>query len=233
MKLQDRLSDVLNYTGLNRSALAQKIGVKAYKLQDISRGQTVRMPSDVLDGLSREFPNLNPTWLLTGEGEMLLPDEEDKYRKKPDITAIEPPEGMELTPENSVTYHPDLLVTGGDVENVSGDELSTAQLYIPGYEGCHAIQAVGHSMYPTIASGDIVICKRYTDRFVVNGDIYVVNTHDQALVKRVIAHNAPGPEDSYFELRSDNPKTDLYVPMRVRGEDVTSLYKVLAIIRRL
>lgn len=227
--LKDRLLTYIDDKGMSVRSFEQASGLSNGDVKRTKGSYTVAKMQQVLHA----FPDLNPTWLLTGEGEMLLPDEEDKYRKKPDIPAIEPPEGVELTPENSVTYHPDLLVTGGDVDTLSGDELSTAQLYIPGYEGCHAIQAVGHSMYPTIASGDIVICKRYTDRFVVNGDIYVVNTHDQALVKRVIAHNAPDPEDSYLELRSDNPKTDLYVPMHVRGEDVTSLYKVLAIIRRL
>lgn len=227
--LKDRLLTYIDDKGMSVRSFEQASGLSNGDVKRTKGSYTVAKMQQVLQA----FPDLNPTWLLTGEGEMLLPDEEDKYRKKPDIPAIEPPEGLELTPENSVTYHPDLLVTGGDVDTLSGDELSTAQLYIPGYEGCHAIQAVGHSMYPTIASGDIVICKRYTDRFVVNGDIYVVNTHDQALVKRVIAHDAPDPEDSYLELRSDNPKTDLYVPMHVRGEDVTSLYKVLAIIRRL
>lgn len=227
--VKTRLLEFIDEKGLTKNSFEVKTGLSQGYIKNFKGG----MSASKLEGIRNIFPDLNPTWLLTGEGEMLLPDEEDKYRKKPNIPAIEPPEGVELTPENSVTYHPDLLVTGGDVDTLSGDELSTAQLYIPGYEGCHAIQAVGHSMYPTIASGDIVICKRYTDRFVVNGDIYVVNTHDQALVKRVIAHDAPDPEDSYLELRSDNPKTDIYVPMHVRGEDVTSLYKVLAIIRRL
>lgn len=227
--LKDRLLTYIDDKGMSVRSFEQASGLSNGDVKRTKGSYTVAKMQQVLHA----FPDLNPTWLLTGEGEMLLPDEEDKCRKRPNLPVIEPPEGVELTPENSVTYHPDLLVTGGDVENVSGDELSTAQLYIPGYEGCHAMQAVGHSMYPTIASGDIIICKRYTDRFVVNGDIYVVNTHDQALVKRVIAHDQPDPEDSYLELRSDNPKTDLYVPMRVRGEDVTSLYKVLAIIRRL
>ena len=74
MELDQRLEQLLSHLGLTRTALADKIGVKVYKLNDISRGQTKRIPSDVLAGINKEFPTISKQWLLTGEGDMLIGD---------------------------------------------------------------------------------------------------------------------------------------------------------------
>ncbi|MCI6278240.1 MAG: S24 family peptidase [Porphyromonas sp.] len=190
----------------------------------------------MLEHLASILPNINYEWLRTGVGEMLVSDKSEEYRLKhiADITPFtSPPDGIEATPENSVTFHHDLRVSGGNIDNLSGDELSTTQLFISGYEGCHAFPAVGHSMYPTIASGDLVICRRYTDRFIPNGDVFVVITHDQLLVKRITLHQMDNPEDNYFVMKSENPDKETYAPFRVRADEVLSLYKVLAVLKRL
>lgn len=304
MKLQDRLSDVLNYTGLSRSALAQKIGVKAYKLQDISRGQTVRMPSDVLDGLSREFPDLNPTWLLTGEGEMLLPDEEDnrlgqltagnasgvkgrlkEYIKYSGITTMEfersigasngyvtsiskgigakfsreisknypdlnldwllTGEGSMLksadeatTPEalmpgNAVTFHPGLTAQAGYVDMPGEEDDSTELFFIKGYEGCHAIRAVGDSMYPTITNGDIVIHEMNTERYIRNGEVYIVVDELGALMVKRVTQDVSPEDEITFTFFSDNPNQAKYKPFSIPGEQIKRLYRVRAVIKQL
>ena len=74
MELDERLERLLSHLGMTRTAFADKIGVKVYKLNDISRGQTKRIPSDVLTGINREFPHISKDWLLTGEGDMLIGD---------------------------------------------------------------------------------------------------------------------------------------------------------------
>lgn len=72
MELTERIDKVLKYSNLTRTALARKIGVNPQKLHDIVRGQTTRIPSDVLTGITKEFPPINPEWLLSGDGDMLL-----------------------------------------------------------------------------------------------------------------------------------------------------------------
>ena len=236
MDERERLSKLLEYTGLSRRALALKAGLTPQRLHDIASGKTRKFSFEVLEHLASALPDISYEWLQNGEGEMLAQDKSEEYRlrKVADITPFTtPPEGVELTPENSVTFHPELRVSGGNIDNLSGDELSTTQLFISGYEGCHAFPAVGHSMYPTIASGDLVICRRYTDSFIPNGDVFVVITHDQLLVKRITLHQMDNPEDNYFIMKSDNPDKETYAPFRVAADDVRSLYKVLAVLKRL
>ena len=71
MGLDERIELICTYYNLSRTALAKMIGVKPQKLHDIARGQTVRIPSDVLEGMSREFPDIRREWLLTGDGDMI------------------------------------------------------------------------------------------------------------------------------------------------------------------
>lgn len=72
MELSNIIDKLLKYSGLTRTAFARKIGVNPQKLHDIVRGQTTRIPSDVLAGITREFPTINTEWLLTGEGAMIV-----------------------------------------------------------------------------------------------------------------------------------------------------------------
>lgn len=74
MGLDERIELICTYYNLSRTALAKMIGVKPQKLHDIARGQTVRVPSDVLEGMSREFPDIRREWLLTGNGDMISGD---------------------------------------------------------------------------------------------------------------------------------------------------------------
>lgn len=225
----DRLKE---YLGLKTDAeLSKALKVSPQNLSAWRKRDSLNV-NKIVD----KYPEISEAWLRTGVGEMLASDISEEYRLKhiADITPFtSPPDGIEATPENSVTFHHDLRVSGGNIDNLSGDELSTTQLFISGYEGCHAFPAVGHSMYPTIASGDLVICRRYTDRFIPNGDVFVVITHDQLLVKRITLHQMDNPEDNYFVMKSENPDKETYAPFRVRADEVLSLYKVLAVLKRL
>ena len=59
-----------------RHALAEKIGVSSgYITKAFSKKSA--MGSDLLERIMRLFPQLNIVWLLTGEGDMIL--EEDDY----------------------------------------------------------------------------------------------------------------------------------------------------------
>lgn len=231
MNANNVLNALKDYLGLTTDAeLANAFGISPQNLSGWRRRDSIN-----INKIVKSFPELNEAWLLTGEGEMLRSDKKEEYRLK-ETADISPyliePDGLELTPENSIVYHPDLRVSAGNIDNLSGDELNTVFLYISGYHGCHAFPAVGHSMYPTIASGDIVICKQYTDSFIPNGDIFVVITHDQLLVKRITLHRLEDPEDNYFTLNSDNPNKEMYAPFKLMADDVKSLYKVLAVLKR-
>lgn len=75
IKTIDRLMQFIEHAGLSARQFDLSIGA--------SNGYTLRMKknsasvgSDVIENIIRTYPQLNPIWLITGEGEMLNPDKE-------------------------------------------------------------------------------------------------------------------------------------------------------------
>ncbi|BFP43028.1 hypothetical protein FGF1_38730 [Flavobacteriaceae bacterium GF1] len=74
VKTIDRIIQFIQYAGLSARKFDMSIGA--------SNGYTLRMKknhasvgSDVIENIVRTYPQLNLIWLITGEGEMLNPDE--------------------------------------------------------------------------------------------------------------------------------------------------------------
>ncbi|MDC6351580.1 hypothetical protein PP178_08430 [Zeaxanthinibacter sp. PT1] len=78
LKTIDRLWQFIQYAGLSARQFDLSIGA--------SNGYTLRMKknhasigSDVIETILRTYPQLNVVWLLTGEGEMLLPEKQPAF----------------------------------------------------------------------------------------------------------------------------------------------------------
>ena len=78
LKTIDRLWQFIQYAGLSARQFDLSIGA--------SNGYTLRMKknhasigSDVIETILRTYPQLNVVWLLTGEGEMLLPEKQPTF----------------------------------------------------------------------------------------------------------------------------------------------------------
>ena len=64
-----------------RNVLEEKLGVSAgYITKTFARKSA--MGSDLLERIMRLFPQLNIVWLLTGEGDMILEEDDSKYNVK-------------------------------------------------------------------------------------------------------------------------------------------------------
>ena len=67
MNVKSRLLDFVSYTQLSRRKFQKRIGVSNSYIQNISES----IGADVMNRISIQFPELNTSWLLTGEGSML------------------------------------------------------------------------------------------------------------------------------------------------------------------
>lgn len=65
--LKSRLLDFIKATGLSVRAFEKKAGLSNGYIMRVKEGFNAQKITDIL----RAFPNLNPNWLLTGEGSML------------------------------------------------------------------------------------------------------------------------------------------------------------------
>lgn len=69
MGVKERLIEYAKYKGISRRKFAAKIGASPAFIGNISKGIGV----DYLNRISIQFPDLNISWLIHDDGDMLLP----------------------------------------------------------------------------------------------------------------------------------------------------------------
>ena len=68
--IKERLFQYIEFKGLSARRFSLECGFSANYATNISKG----IPEDKMNTISVHFPDLNPAWLMTGEGEMLRAD---------------------------------------------------------------------------------------------------------------------------------------------------------------
>ena len=86
MSAESRLLETRKYLRLNQTEFASRMGFGRSVVADIERGQT-KVSAKVLEAVMRSF-SANVSWLLTGEGSMFLPSEEEKAAARPSLDSL-------------------------------------------------------------------------------------------------------------------------------------------------
>jgi repressor LexA len=199
---------------LDQASLSGKIGVVTRTLQRWEKGEQVP------DGISlmkiAKATNVQPTWLLTGDGDMYLSDAlpENVYplsgtghRKGrlvdlPLISAVPAGKVAKL-------FHPDYVDTYVTVEDIKDSQ-------------AFALKVKGNSMSPRIEDGDTVVVSPQHEAH--SGDICVVRVNDEDTLKKVKF------EGNYIHLIPLNPE---FEPVTVKKKDVSFVWKVVKLIKEL
>lgn len=70
--MKEVIIKLLDYSNLNVKQFSEKLGMKrGQAIYDIMSGKTRRISEKLANQIISEFPEVNRSWLLTGEGEML------------------------------------------------------------------------------------------------------------------------------------------------------------------
>ena len=166
--VKERLVLFIKYRGLSQKRFEQIVGLSNGYVNNVSKG----LGASKLAEISRQFPELNTEWLLTGKGGMLYDNEQ-----LPKKTAS----------SGCPYFNVDFAAGFSILEN---DQTTNPEFYVDcrPYNNCDAwVNAHGDSMAPTISSGDIVAMKRINDfRYLINGEIYgIVTSSGLRTIKRV------------------------------------------------
>lgn len=146
---------------------------------------------------------INEHWLLTGEGEMSVPKDNEKPHIPVDVAAGFT--GLSMT------------ANATECDYVTLDDLYGKQ------RDC-TVRIKGDSMIPIVYDGDYVMCEKIKDKTQINeNDMYVLDTKDGAVIKKV-KQNKDG-----VTVVSLNP---FYEPYEILNEDILAIYKVGGIIRK-
>lgn len=202
-----------------RKSVSKTLGIRSQYVSDLRSGKSKNPNSEFVLNLIDKF-NLNPDWLLTGEGEMFSTSS---------TGALVSTEVMQQDEVANIPYY-DIDVMAHIAESLDlKDEVPAGVLSIPGFQDCIACFPVyGSSMEPKISSGDVIaVSQAVSCDQILWGEIYLVITDAWRVVKTV----HPGVTEEYIILRSINPA---YAgDTNVNKKDLRALYLVRGVVSRL
>lgn len=204
----DRIRQIIDYKGVSERLFCKEIGVAngfIAKVKDVG--------SSKLNKILYTYPDINPVWLLTGEGEMIIDS-----NTQPQVFKVETG-GIPLIPIDAMA--------GYMSDNSRGVLDYECERYIvPMFRGAEFLISVkGSSMQPKYNSGDLVACKKVPiDTFFLWHKVYVIDTEQGVLIKRIEKSDMA----DHIVLSSDNPA---YPPVDIHRQKINSIAIVMGVIR--
>lgn len=209
MNLVNRLKIYLEEKGITSRSLAITCGIDPSNLVKMLKNEQ-NISKKSIDKIIANT-DINPDWLLTGEGEMLRSESE------PDEIALAAVHTVPLVP---------VEVFAGPIQRyiVDGVREKDCRKVVTPVSGAElAIPVSGDSMSPDIPDGSTLFLARINDAaFIPWGNVMVLDTENGAVVKRI--YPSKNSRDA-VEARSINPE---YPPFDVPKESIRGIYRVLA-----
>jgi phage repressor protein C with HTH and peptisase S24 domain len=208
-----RVSEFLSTFKLSQSALARAIGVTQSTISSALKSASGNVNDEIINGILNEFSSINPLWLTTGEGEMLLQNAEQSEQHKDEEAHTEQ---VPLLPLAAFAGPIDSFYKPG----VTRQECDLINAPFSGID--MAIPISGDSMEPVFTDGSIVFIKKIDDRlFIPWGQALVLDTANGAFLKIVLPDDK---SDKFIIAKSFNPK---YPPMRIPTTAIYGMYRIL------
>lgn len=212
MTINERFDQIIGtlFKG-NKSAFANAIGVTPSVVDNIVGKRQGKPSFDVVEKVSA-LAEINIDWLITGKGDMLL-------KSSKGIKPTKDGTGIPLIPVEAMAG----CFTGS--QTILLQECD--HYVVPAFKNADFLIYVrGDSMQPRYFSGDMVACKMLspTDLFFQWGKVYVLDTDQGALIKKV----EQGTDDETITLVSENEN---YKPFQIPRRAVYHIAIVMGLIR--
>ena len=178
MELSERIKKVVEYSGKSIPKFADFVGFKTPQvIRELLKGNTKTVSFQVQEKLKTAYPELNIDWLVTGEGDMILP------------SSPSPPTVVHVSGSAETRPRLPLNVTAGPNEILDGALLAQCEQVpvvkmLPNYT--FTMRVTGESMQPYINPGDEVACLAIEEpAFLQWGRVHVLFTTQGVVVKRI------------------------------------------------
>ena len=203
--------------GMSVAAFARLLNEKDHRIRDIESGKQ-KIPPEIITKL-RNILNINPDWLLTGEGEMYKQTEKR-------VQVIDEKNGIE------VNYYPEVYAAAGygatntliEPKRIKLAEFVLKFFGIRNYKKVDIINVLGDSMEPVFSNGDLAVVERIESiEEVKNGDTVITNIDGDVYIKKV----EKIPFENKLILKSNNT---LYKDILIDLDEHKNV-KIVAIVR--
>ncbi|SKB63371.1 Phage repressor protein C, contains Cro/C1-type HTH and peptisase s24 domains [Soonwooa buanensis] len=216
--IKERIIQLIENKKLPKEEFYIKIGMTSASF----RGKAKETPlnSTAIENILSLIPDVNPNWLITGQGEMLKKDQAVIVKEsKANYGNLKP------IPLVSVT-----AVGGFGNNSFAIEERDVKDYYIiPKFKHKKVdfmIEVEGSSMYPKYNSGDVVACTVINENsFIQWNKTHVIATKEQGIIIKRIKK---GSIEDKLCMISDNKDYDAF---EVPKEDITGIALVVGVIR--
>lgn len=196
----ERLECVLEYVNMNANAFAVHIGMqRSENIYHIKRG-AFGISEELAERITARFPEINPTWLLSGVGDMLL----NKTTDKSVVPFYE--QGVEQ------------FLNQGDKRTKFG------KYQLPYSCDCDVVVRVkAHSMVlPGTAATDLFL-KRIKVEDMVQGNEYLIVTDNEVLWRKI--RYVKGASEQWRLVAYDRVETP---DVTINKSDISHVWRVIA-----
>ena len=214
---KDRLIAVIHHLKENRrifndADFATSIGKARSYISEVKSGKRPLTEQFVLQ-ICNAFPELSKSWLLTGEGSMLVDLNSSDVEK---TTSEEKLKQIPILP---------IAAQGGSLNDFtrSVKEYDCEWMSSPIPDADFAIEVAGDSMAPEYPAGARVLIKRINESaFIEWGKVFVIDTENGVVLKKVV----PADDDNCIRCVSINPHPN-YAPFNIPKTSIYGMYVVL------
>ena len=203
--VNERVKALIDYKKVSINKFAQTLGIGQKLLSNMFIRGT-EPSSKTISSILNTFPDISAEWLLRGEGDMIISN--DKRALKNNVR-----------PRIPMTVAAGSI--GGFADGVKSYECEQIPVInaFPSYD--YTMIVKGSSMEPKYEGGDEIAIKKVTD-YIEWGKVYVLDTRDGAVIKRIY-----DAQDKY-RCVSYNKE---YPDFEINKADVFGVYKVVGLIR--
>ena len=217
--VKERLVEFYNTLGISKREFERTIGAANGYIDKLKHAPT----NEKMESILLHYPQLNKIWLLTGEGQMLNYQDDDRPR----------------TAERGSPCFDLATIQGGSAQGTGMEQLmakdAIGMMSVPGMpvgEGIPYIKVRGSSMVNrrdpahSIPEGAWIGIRPSQSSAIRWGEVYAIMTTDGPVVKKVM----PSEHEGYITCVSFNEE-DGYLPYELpTAEIIPPLYHVVAVI---
>lgn len=197
--VKERLIRFLKYKGLSQKKFEQECGLSNGYINSLRHAPSATKLQSILYA----YPEINRTWLLTGDGDMLNSEQEEVH-----LSA------------DGIPYYEHLLVTAGESGALTNDgETPTGFINLPAVAGKYCFPVIGCSMEPEIRAGEIVVADDVYSWDRIDPDkVYLIITHEDRMIKHL---EVDQEDDSILWCVSPN-----YKRFSIMKQDIKRIFKI-------